>query len=141
MIPTAPIAVAAANILDAPINDNCMEFSPLLFFATDRAHQINRQRKLSIQFGRTNTDANKFVVQELANLQRCGDGRLHVDWYTTGPGVTWLPEWVAEHLNQSVRAVVVSCECLLLDACFAVGCPGISTRRVEDVPTAKLASR
>jgi hypothetical protein len=38
---------------------------------------------------------------------RRADGRLHVEWYTTGPGVTWLPEWVAAHLNAHVRAVVV----------------------------------
>ncbi len=25
---------------------------------------------------------------------RRADGRLHVEWYTTGPGVTWLPKWV-----------------------------------------------
>ncbi|OBF52536.1 hypothetical protein [Mycolicibacterium monacense] len=38
---------------------------------------------------------------------RRADGRLHVEWYTSGPGVTWLPDWVAAHLNQRVRAVVV----------------------------------
>jgi hypothetical protein len=32
---------------------------------------------------------------------------LHVEWYKTGPGVTWLPEWVNAHLNPDVRAVVV----------------------------------
>lgn len=35
------------------------------------------------------------------------DGRLHVEWYTTAPGVTWLPRWVAAHLGPRVRAVVV----------------------------------
>jgi hypothetical protein len=38
---------------------------------------------------------------------RRGDGRLHVEWYETRPGVTWLPEWVSERLNDAVRAVVV----------------------------------
>lgn len=38
---------------------------------------------------------------------RRGDGRLHVEWYHSGPGVTWLPEWVAAHIGPSVRAVVV----------------------------------
>lgn len=38
---------------------------------------------------------------------RRGDGRLHVEWYQTGPGVTWLPAWVSAHLNGRVRAVVV----------------------------------
>src|SRR5204863_67383 len=35
------------------------------------------------------------------------DGRRHVEWYTTAPGVTWLPGWVAAHLGPRVRAVVV----------------------------------
>lgn len=38
---------------------------------------------------------------------RRADGRLHVEWYLTGPGVTWLPGWVATHLGPRVRAVVV----------------------------------
>lgn len=38
---------------------------------------------------------------------RRADGRLHVEWYTTAPGVTWLPGWVAAHLGPRVRAVVV----------------------------------
>jgi hypothetical protein len=38
---------------------------------------------------------------------RRADGRLHVEWYTTAPGVTWLPRWVAAHLAPRVRAVVV----------------------------------
>ncbi len=38
---------------------------------------------------------------------RRADGRLHVEWYTTGPGVTWLPDWVDAHMNPQVRAVVV----------------------------------
>jgi hypothetical protein len=39
---------------------------------------------------------------------RRGDGRLHVEWYTSGPGVAWLPKWVDERLNAAkVRAVVV----------------------------------
>jgi phage terminase large subunit-like protein len=38
---------------------------------------------------------------------RRADGRLHVEWYTTAPGVTWLPGWVDEHLQPRVRAVVV----------------------------------
>jgi hypothetical protein len=36
------------------------------------------------------------------------DGRLHVEWYTTAPGVAWLPKWVDQHIEGSkVRAVVV----------------------------------
>ena len=35
------------------------------------------------------------------------DGRLHVEWYTTGPGVTWLPKWVDARLSGQVRALVV----------------------------------
>lgn len=38
---------------------------------------------------------------------RQADGRLHVEWYTTAPGVTWLPGWVAAHIGPRVRAVVV----------------------------------
>lgn len=38
---------------------------------------------------------------------RRADGRMHVEWYTTAPGVTWLPGWVATHLGPKVRAVVV----------------------------------
>ncbi|WP_157742835.1 hypothetical protein [Mycobacterium intracellulare] len=38
---------------------------------------------------------------------RRADGRLHGEWYTTAPGVTWLPGWVAAHLGPRVRAVVV----------------------------------
>lgn len=37
---------------------------------------------------------------------RRADGRLHVEWYVSAPGVTWLPGWVATHLGR-VRAVVV----------------------------------
>ncbi|WP_374928608.1 hypothetical protein [Kytococcus sedentarius] len=35
------------------------------------------------------------------------DGRIHLEWYITEPGVTWLPEWVAVRLNKNVRAVAV----------------------------------
>ena len=35
------------------------------------------------------------------------DGRLHIEWYTTDSGVTWLPKWVDTHLTGGVRAVVV----------------------------------
>ena len=35
------------------------------------------------------------------------DGLVHVEWYLTRPGVTWLPGWVSEHLTADVRAVVV----------------------------------
>ncbi|BBY48373.1 terminase [Mycolicibacterium arabiense] len=38
---------------------------------------------------------------------RRADGRLHVEWYVTQPGVTWMPGWVAAHLGAKVRAVVV----------------------------------
>ena len=38
---------------------------------------------------------------------RRSDGRLHVEWYTTESGVTFLPDWVANHLGPQVRAVVV----------------------------------
>ena len=38
---------------------------------------------------------------------RRADGRLRVEWYTTGPGVTRLPKWVDAHINPQVRAVVV----------------------------------
>jgi phage terminase large subunit-like protein len=38
---------------------------------------------------------------------RRADGRLHAEWYTTAPGVTWLPGWVAAHIGPRVRAVVV----------------------------------
>lgn len=35
------------------------------------------------------------------------DGGLHAEWYTTEPGVTWLPAWVDSHLTAAVRAVVI----------------------------------
>ena len=35
------------------------------------------------------------------------DGRIHVEWYDTADGVTWLPAWVAARLDTTVRAVVV----------------------------------
>jgi hypothetical protein len=35
------------------------------------------------------------------------DGRIHVEWYDTADGVTWLPAWVAARLNADVRAVVL----------------------------------
>lgn len=38
---------------------------------------------------------------------RRADGRLHLEWYESAPGVTWLPRWVGAHLNGRVRAVVV----------------------------------
>jgi hypothetical protein len=38
---------------------------------------------------------------------RRADDRLHVEWYTTEPGVTWLPAWIDTHLDSKVRAVVV----------------------------------
>ncbi|WP_240757467.1 hypothetical protein [Nakamurella flava] len=38
---------------------------------------------------------------------RRADGVLHVEWYETRDGITWLPEWVHAQLNPSVRAVVV----------------------------------
>lgn len=38
---------------------------------------------------------------------RRADGLLHVEWYETRDGVTWLPEWVRERLSGKVRAVVI----------------------------------
>ena len=35
------------------------------------------------------------------------DGLLHVEWYHMAEGVRWIPEWVADHLTPTVRAVVV----------------------------------
>lgn len=35
------------------------------------------------------------------------DGRLHLEWYATNDGVTWLPEWLEPRLGPKVRAVVV----------------------------------
>ncbi len=35
------------------------------------------------------------------------DGNIHLEWYTTEPGVNWLPVWVAARLAKSVRAVVI----------------------------------
>lgn len=35
------------------------------------------------------------------------DGRLHMEWYATEPGVNWLPAWVSARLGPKVRAVVV----------------------------------
>jgi hypothetical protein len=35
------------------------------------------------------------------------DGRIHVEWYESSDGVTWLPGWVAARLDRGVRAVVV----------------------------------
>ncbi|WP_200829293.1 hypothetical protein [Dermacoccus sp. SAI-028] len=35
------------------------------------------------------------------------DGALHVEWYETQEGVTWLPAWLAPRLGPKVRAVVV----------------------------------
>lgn len=38
---------------------------------------------------------------------RRADGRLHLEWYETRQGVSWLPGWVDERLAPGVRAVVV----------------------------------
>lgn len=35
------------------------------------------------------------------------DGQLHVEWYRTEPGLTWLPDWVSSRLRPEVRAVVI----------------------------------
>jgi hypothetical protein len=35
------------------------------------------------------------------------DGRLHIEWYVTDQGVTWLPQWVNANLTAKVRAVVI----------------------------------
>ncbi len=35
------------------------------------------------------------------------DGTLHVEWYETAPGVTWVPSWCAPRLRNAVRAVVI----------------------------------
>lgn len=43
------------------------------------------------------------------------DGRLHIEWYVTAPGVSWLPDWVAAHINSQVRAVVVDERGALVD--------------------------
>jgi hypothetical protein len=44
------------------------------------------------------------------------DGRLHIEWYTTQPGVTWLPKWVNTAITGSrVRAVVVDERGALVD--------------------------
>lgn len=38
---------------------------------------------------------------------RRDDGKLHLEWYETNPGLGWLPPWVGERLAPKVRAVVV----------------------------------
>lgn len=35
------------------------------------------------------------------------DGKLHIEWYVTREGVTWLPEWLPPRIGERVRAVVV----------------------------------
>ena len=35
------------------------------------------------------------------------DGRLHVEWYETRDGITWLPAWIGARLSSDVRAVVL----------------------------------
>lgn len=35
------------------------------------------------------------------------DGRAHVEWYESRPGVQWLPEWIDKRLTTDVRAVVL----------------------------------
>jgi hypothetical protein len=35
------------------------------------------------------------------------DGRISVEWYRTEPGVSWVPEWISQRLNNGVRAVVI----------------------------------
>jgi hypothetical protein len=93
MNPAVPIAVAAANIFEAPIKDNCMGLSPLLDFTPDRAQQINRQWRLSTQFGRSTSSLNGQSYSKLtANLQRCrvrsSDKAVHIPVdMLTGVGV------------------------------------------------------
>lgn len=38
---------------------------------------------------------------------RRADGRIHVEWYSTAPGVSWLPGWLDQRLSDAVRAVVL----------------------------------
>ena len=38
---------------------------------------------------------------------RRDDGLLHLEWYETRPGVSWLPEWVSRAMGGKVRAVVI----------------------------------
>lgn len=38
---------------------------------------------------------------------RRADGRIHVEWYHTAPGVSWLPGWLDQRLSDAVRAVVL----------------------------------
>lgn len=47
------------------------------------------------------------------------DGHLHVEWYHTEPGVTWLPEWVAARLDKNLRAVVLDERGALVDLDWA----------------------
>ncbi len=35
------------------------------------------------------------------------DGKWHVEWYDTRPGVAWVPQWISERVNSGVRAVVI----------------------------------
>lgn len=35
------------------------------------------------------------------------DGRLHLEWYETREGVTWLPDWLERRVGRRVRALVV----------------------------------
>lgn len=46
---------------------------------------------------------------------RRADGLLHLEWYHTAEGVTWLPDWLAVRLQRGVRAVVIDARSALAE--------------------------
>lgn len=58
-----------------------------------------------------------YATVALAGMR--ADGLLHVEWYHSAEGVTWLPEWVAARLSSKVRAVVVDERSPLVDLDWA----------------------
>jgi hypothetical protein len=71
----------------------------------ERLTDLNSKPITDIAVGLDAPPGRDFATVALAG--RRADGLLHVEWYQTAEGVTWLPAWVAARLSKSVRAVVV----------------------------------
>lgn len=97
------------------------------------------------------TDADSVPVEELsvgldappsreratvALAGRRPDGLLHVEWYHSGEGVTWLPGWVAARLGNNVRAVVVDERSPLVELDWRGAGVRLTTAATRDVANA-----
>ncbi|OYN89278.1 hypothetical protein [Parenemella sanctibonifatiensis] len=64
------------------------------------------------------------------------DGFVHLEWYATDEGVTWLPNWVAARLHPKVWAVVIDERSSVASLDWAAAGVRVTTARTRDIADA-----